>query len=88
LKVEFKSSFAKDLQNAKDKDLQAQIGPLIELVEKAGSLLEVKDAKKLKGGDHYYRIRIGNFRVGLTLEGNTVTFVRLLHRNDIYRYFP
>ena len=88
MKVEFKSSFAKDLKKLNEKDLKAQVRQVIELVERAGSLQEIKDAKKLKGGDRYYRIRIGNYRVGLILEGDTVTFVRFLHRKDIYRYFP
>ncbi len=88
MKVEFKSSFAKDLKKAKDKDLKTRVKQVVELVEKAKSLQEIKDVKKLKGGDRYYRIRIGDYRVGLTLEGDTVTFVRFLHRKDIYRYFP
>ena len=88
MKVEFKSSFAKDLKKLKEKDLKAQVRQVIELVEKASSLQEIKDVKKLKGGDRYYRIRIGDYRIGLTLEGDTVTFVRFLHRKDIYTYFP
>jgi mRNA interferase RelE/StbE len=36
----------------------------------------------------YYRIRLGDYRVGLKIENNTVCFVRFLHRKDIYRYFP
>ncbi len=88
MKVEFKSSFAKDLKKLKEKDLKAQVGQVIELVEKARTLQEIKDVKKLKGGDRYYRIRVGDYRVGLTLEGDTVTFARFLHRKDIYTYFP
>jgi len=40
------------------------------------------------GGDRYYRIKIGDYRIGMTVEGNLVTLVRFLHRKDIYRYFP
>ncbi|MBI4315746.1 MAG: type II toxin-antitoxin system RelE/ParE family toxin [Chloroflexi bacterium] len=88
MKVEFKSSFAKDLKKVKDTDLKARVKQVIEFVEKAKSLQEIKDIKKLKGDDRYYRIRIGDYRVGLILEGETVAFVRILHRKDIYRYFP
>ncbi len=88
MKVEFKSSFAKDLKKVKDTDLKARVKQVIELVEKAKSLQEIKDIKKLKGDDRYYRIRIGDYRVGLILEGETVACVRFLHRKDIYRYFP
>ena len=88
MKVGFKSSFAKDLKKVKDTDLKARVKQVIELVEKAKNLQEIKDIKRLKGDDRYYRIRIGDYRVGLILEGETVAFVRILHRKDIYRYFP
>ncbi|MBP1468695.1 type II toxin-antitoxin system RelE/ParE family toxin [Candidatus Chloroploca sp. M-50] len=38
--------------------------------------------------DPYYRIRIGDYRLGLFVEDDTITVVRFLHRRDIYRYFP
>ena len=60
----------------------------IEEVEKADSLQQISGLKKLKGGGNYYRLRIGDFRVGLALESGKVIFVRLTNRKDIYRYFP
>lgn len=44
--------------------------------------------KKLKGGGNYYRIRVGEYRIGIIVEGDAITFVRCLHRKEIYRYFP
>jgi mRNA interferase RelE/StbE len=46
--------------------------------------------EKLKGSDDYYKIRVGDYRVGLHLDMGTKTiqFRRVLHRRDIYRYFP
>ena len=49
---------------------------------------EIGDLKKLRGGERYYRIRLGEYRIGLILEGDKVVFVRFLPRKDIYRYFP
>ena len=44
---------------------------------------------KLSGGSgDFYRIRVGDYRLGLELEGEEVVFVRCLHRREIYRYFP
>jgi mRNA interferase RelE/StbE len=86
--VQFKSSFAKDLKHVQDDDIKERIKQLIELIEKAESLQEIKGVKKLKGGDDYYRIKIKDYRVGVILDGVTVIFVRFLHRKDIYRFFP
>jgi len=88
LKVEFKSSFTKDLKKVDDKDLKERVKEIIELVEKAQSLQEVGNVKKLRGGDRYCRIRVGDYRIGLLVEGDIVVFVRFLHRKDVYRYFP
>ncbi|WP_375494519.1 type II toxin-antitoxin system RelE/ParE family toxin [uncultured Nostoc sp.] len=52
------------------------------------SLDEISNLKKLKDADSTYRIRVGDYHVGFTVIGDTVTFVRVLHRKDIYRYFP
>jgi mRNA interferase RelE/StbE len=86
--VRFKESFVTDLRNIKDKGLLARVRELIELVERVQHLGQVANLKKLRGGSNYYRIRIGDYRIGLTVEGDVVTFVRFLHRKDIYRYFP
>jgi mRNA interferase RelE/StbE len=48
----------------------------------------IRGVKRLSGQTDYYRIRIGDWRIGLKIVGNTVTFVRWLHRREVYRYFP
>jgi len=52
------------------------------------NLSEVNNIKKLKGEDNAYRVRVGEYRVGFTLVDNTITFTRVLHRREFYRYFP
>ena len=43
----------------------------------------------MEGFTDFYRIRIGDYRVGIELENdNSVTFLKLKHRKDIYKYFP
>ena len=88
MKVGFKHSFAKDLIGVKDKSLLQRVKAIVEAVEKAESLDQINGLKKLKGGGNYYRLRIGNYRVGLSVEADKVIFVRFINRKDIYRYFP
>jgi mRNA interferase RelE/StbE len=85
--VEFRASFVKDLRH-KDKGLLSRIKQTIELVEKAQGTQDIAGLKKLKGGNNYYRIRVGDYRLGLIIEGDTATFVRCLNRKEIYRFFP
>jgi mRNA interferase RelE/StbE len=86
--VQFKESFAQDLRSIKDKGLLARVRALIEQVEQAPHLGHLSNLQKLRGGGNYYRIRVGDYRIGFSVEGETVTFIRFLHRKDIYRYFP
>ena len=89
MKTAFKKSFARDLKtHSKNKDLLSRIQKTILEIEAADNITNVKNLKKLKAEGSYYRIRIGNYRIGLTIENEIITFVRALHQSEIYRYFP
>ena len=88
MRVEFRASFTRDLRRIRDRALRQRIQETIEEVEAAESLLDIVHLTKLRAEGHYYRIRLGDYRIGLIIEGDFVSFVRCLHRNDIYRYFP
>jgi mRNA interferase RelE/StbE len=86
--AEFRSSFARDLEKVRDKSLLQRVKHLIEAVEKADSLADVPGLKKLTGSKNYFRLRVGDYRIGLAVEKDSLIFVRFLDRKDIYRYFP
>ena len=75
MKVEFRSSFAKDIKSVRDKALLKRVRELIEEAERSKSPSEISNLKKLKGHGDYYRIRIGDYRVGITLAGGILVFV-------------
>ena len=88
MKVSFEAKFAKDLRNIKDGKLLIKLKELIVECKDAKSLAEIKNVKKLQGYDAFYRVRLGDYRVGLEILGNELVFARCLHRKDIYKYFP
>lgn len=88
MKTSFTSSFQKDLKKLQDDSMRSALRVIITKVESAGHPGEIAGLKKLKGGTSYYRLRLGDYRVGLVIQGDEVRFVRFLHRSDIYRYFP
>ena len=61
---------------------------VIEQIEQSTTLYDIPNVKHLTSDGSYYRIRIGDYRLGLIIEEDTVMVVRFLHRRDIYRYFP
>ncbi|HYX15401.1 MAG TPA: type II toxin-antitoxin system mRNA interferase toxin, RelE/StbE family [Nostoc sp.] len=88
MKVEFRKSFEKDLSKIRDEDLLLKIKTVIEEVETAESLLNINNIKKLKADGNYYRIRVGDYRIGFAEDEDVIIFVRVLHRKEIYRFFP
>jgi len=89
MKTVFRKNFTKDLKTyRKDKNLLTRIRQTILEIETAENIGAVRSLKKLQTEVAYYRIRVGDYRIGLIIEGDTVAFIRLLHRKDIYRYFP
>ena len=88
MKVGFKNSFLKAVSKIPDKQLKLKIATVIEDAEKAESLNEIKNLIKLKGYSDYFRIRLGQYRIGLKLENDVFFFVAFAHRKDIYKTFP
>jgi mRNA interferase RelE/StbE len=88
MQVQFLSKFNRDLDRIHLKSVKKSILLLIEHVKTAHSLHEIKNLKKLTGFKSAYRIRLGDYRIGIFVEGDKVEFARILNRKEIYRFFP
>ena len=82
------TSFDKDISKIKDKIILSKVHRVITEIQKAEESTEIRNLKKLKGEHNYFRIRMGDYRIGIILKKKTVEFVRFLHRKDVYKYFP
>jgi mRNA interferase RelE/StbE len=88
VRIAFEASFARDLKRVKDKQLLRRVEQVIGEIKAATELSDIKRLSKLKGHDTFYRIRLGDYRIGMEVLEDEVILVRILHRKDIYRYFP
>lgn len=88
MELEFRESFLKDVKRIKQTAVKKKITAVILESRKADSLLDLKNVKKLEGSSSYYRIRIGEYRIGVKIQDKKLIFLRCLNRKDIYRYFP
>lgn len=89
MNIEYLPSFLKDLKALKSAPVFEQIKIIaFEEIPNLTDLQTIINLKKLKGDDNAYRLRVGDYRIGFYFDGETVTFARVLHRKDIYRYFP
>ncbi len=88
MQVKIDRSFEKDIKRIKDKNILKRVASVIRQARNANDLSEIRNLKKLSTTGNEYRIRIGNYRIGIIISGERVEFIRCLHRKDIYRYFP
>ena len=88
MKVDFKKSFLKEVKKLRSKSLKDDIVSAIIQVESAENIIQIKNLKKLSGYDIYYRIRVGDYRIGIKIEKEIVYFVVVEHRKDVYKNFP
>ena len=88
MEVKIDKSFQKDTRKIKDKALLTKIALVISSVQQAENINQIKNLKKLKGSSENFRIKIGDYRLGIIVSESSIEFIRCLHRRDIYKYFP
>jgi len=87
MNVEFLEKFYKDL-NKLQTPVKLAVAKVIEKIEKANSISDIQNIKKLSGHKSAYRIRIGDYRIGIFVTNHSLEFARVVHRKDIYDVFP
>ena len=89
--VKIAKSFQKDLRSKPKTVIQA-VRELIADLENAVSLEQSGvDYTKMEGqrkGENYYRIRLGNWRIGIEYLHPDIIIIRILARGEVYKHFP
>jgi mRNA interferase RelE/StbE len=88
VKVLFDKSFLQDIRKIKNEKLKSRISAVIRSIEEAESLNEIKNLTKMKGHEHAFRVRVGDHWIGLFKEKDAIKMIRVLHRKDVYKFFP
>jgi mRNA interferase RelE/StbE len=89
MRIEYSAQFVKDLKYLRGTPSFTKIKNLaFELIPEMETTEEITNFSKLEGFENYFRIRVGEYRIGVKMEDETLIFIRVLHRKEIYRYFP
>lgn len=88
MNIQINRVFLKELAKLPVKERLKVEKLLFEEVENYSTIAQVPNLKKLKGYRNYYKIRFGDYRAGLKFENNILVFERILHRKDIYKFYP
>ena len=78
------SKLPKEIQEAVNKDLNL----LGESDNLESSGLDIKRMAGQKKNTNYYRIRVGDWRIGIEVDDPFVVVITILTRGDIYKKFP
>jgi mRNA interferase RelE/StbE len=80
--------FLKDLAEIPMRDRRRIEKFVFEDIFKFSSPYHIPNFSKLVGYDNYFKIRFGNYRAGIRIEDNVLVFERILHRKNIYKFYP
>ncbi len=85
MKLEIRPSFDRDLGRIRQTDIRRRLTRKLEELESASRIAQVTNVLKMEGSDNLYRIRIGDHRLVVEVEGEVVTLVRFFHRSNACR---
>jgi mRNA interferase RelE/StbE len=89
MNIEYDKSFVRSLEKIQDKNTLLRIQNAILKSEKSLTLESIPGSKKLIGFSKYYRIKMGDYRLGFErINSLTIRFIIVEHRKDIYKKFP
>lgn len=88
-KVEYKKRFLKELSKLPD-GVQTQAEKMVFEYLICENPFDIGYLEQMRGYPEKYKIRIGQYRIGVTVDKQKKVVVcnRIAHRKDIYRFFP
>jgi len=88
MKIEITRKFQKQLNSCNNQLIRNKVRIMLEKAALVENMSGFSNLKKLRGYKRNYRIRMGDYRVGLIIDDDLVIFAAFDHRSDIYKYFP
>ncbi len=87
MEIKYSKKFLKELAKI-DNEFRENIEELVFIDFVENNPYDLKIMEKMKGYKDKYKVRIGSYRIGITILGDCLNFERVLHRSKIYKVFP
>ena len=88
MEISYDARFNRDMRQIRNATMTCRVEQVIKELKAGSNITEIRGVRKLRAEGRHYRIRIGNYRLGITMAGDTVILARFLPRSEIYRHFP
>lgn len=88
MRVEPSRQFRRDARRLGSVHIRRRLDQVIQELIEAANITDISGIKRLRADGEHYRIRVGGYRLGITIDGDIAVLQRFLPRGEIYRYFP
>ena len=88
MKIEYRKKFLKELSKLPNEYAETIETFVFEELPACKSLEEAGKIEKMKGYKQYFKVRFGNYRVGIRREEDGIIIETVRHRKEIYKFFP
>jgi len=89
MKIDYEKRFLKELFKLKDKKVKEEVEKFVfNELPLFNSLSDAQKIEKMSGYKEYYKVRFGNYRVGIKKENELIVIKTIKHRREIYKFFP
>jgi len=89
LEIVYTKTFLKDLAKVAPTKRRQQIEHFVfEDLQHLTSIETAGKIEKMTGFKNHYKVRFGDFRIGIVKKNNTIEVQRVLNRKEIYKFFP
>lgn len=88
-KIEYNKRFLKEFVSL-PQDIQTRVSLIVFEQLESENPFSLGYLQKMKGYTDKYKIRVGDYRIGVTVskEKQTIICQRIAHRREIYQIFP
>ena len=88
MEVEIKKKFLKELSKLPNEYENTIEEFVFDILPTYDNLSKIGKVEKMTGYKNYFKIRFGDYRVGIKKENNIIIIETVKHRREIYNYFP
>ena len=88
MEVEIKKKFLKELSKLPNEYANTIEEFVFDILPTYDNLSKIGKVEKMTGYKNYFKIRFGDYRVGIKKEINIIIIETVKHRREIYKYFP
>jgi len=75
MEILFEKAFERDIRKIGSRSVLHKLREVILHIKQATKISEIKNIRKIEGTKLFYRIKLGNYRIGIEISSNKVIFV-------------